>query len=272
MPGTATTSSPRTTSGQASRSERGTFASTKTPAPSCARPASRSPARQPRTCRPGPRRLDASTRPSAPALERRRARARARRCRTRARATTPPPRSTRFEPSREASSSSERPLDGRGQARAVLGAGEDVPLGGRVEPPRAAGRISLADQAARRVRVRGVDAERRGPRRGSTPRSPRARRSAADARRRRRGAADPARRPARRRAGRGRLDLVGGGVARRAQPAGGDGVAQVAQLGLGRARRRASTTSAPSTLGAEAASSSDSSPRSPWFTWSAETR
>src|SRR5262245_11830482 len=55
IPGTASTSSPRTTSGHASRSERGTFASTKTSCSFLRLPASRSPGRQPRTCRPGRR-------------------------------------------------------------------------------------------------------------------------------------------------------------------------------------------------------------------------
>ena len=47
------TSSPRTTSGQPSRSERGIFASTNTSWIFFERPASRSPARHPRTLRPG---------------------------------------------------------------------------------------------------------------------------------------------------------------------------------------------------------------------------
>src|SRR5205823_14699596 len=52
-PGTATTSSPRTTSGHVSRSERGILASTNTSWIFFDRPASRSPARQVRTLRPG---------------------------------------------------------------------------------------------------------------------------------------------------------------------------------------------------------------------------
>src|SRR5262249_56623597 len=53
MPGTATTSSPRTTSGHPSRSERGIFASTNTSCTFFERPARRSPGRQPRTRSPG---------------------------------------------------------------------------------------------------------------------------------------------------------------------------------------------------------------------------
>src|SRR2546430_4703863 len=53
IPGTAITSSPRTTRGHASRSDRGILASTNTSWIFLRRPASRSPARHPRTLRPG---------------------------------------------------------------------------------------------------------------------------------------------------------------------------------------------------------------------------
>src|SRR5262245_48763357 len=53
MPGTATTSSPRTTSGHDSRAERGIFASTNTSWIFFDRPASRSPSRDPVPARPG---------------------------------------------------------------------------------------------------------------------------------------------------------------------------------------------------------------------------
>ena len=65
------------------------------------------------------------------------------------------------------------------------------------------------------------------------------------------------------------LDLVGGRVAGGAQPVGRERVAELAQLGLRRGGG-ASTTSAPR-MAQNLASSSDSAPRSPWFTCSAET-
>ena len=64
IPGTATTSSPRTTSGHPSRSERGILASTNTSWIFFDRPASRSPGRHPRTLSPGSSAVDA---PGAPA-------------------------------------------------------------------------------------------------------------------------------------------------------------------------------------------------------------
>ena len=69
---------PRAPSGAPSRPRRD-------PEPSCARPASRSPARQPRTRRPGRSRLEHASRPSGPGRRARPAPARARRGRTRAR-------------------------------------------------------------------------------------------------------------------------------------------------------------------------------------------
>src|SRR5207302_3767594 len=102
-PGTATTSSPRTTRGHASRSDRGILASTNTSWIFLRRPASRSPARHARTLRPassdsivhGPQRTGPSSSTGASSSQRRSY------SRT---ASTPPPRSRRFEPTRDSRS------------------------------------------------------------------------------------------------------------------------------------------------------------------------
>src|SRR5581483_9031160 len=97
IPGTATTSPPRATTGHPSRSARGTFASTKTSWSFFRRPARRSPGRRPRTTRPGsslsishgPQRTAPRSSETSPYS------------RT---ALIPPPRSAVFDPSRAASS------------------------------------------------------------------------------------------------------------------------------------------------------------------------
>ena len=266
-PGTATTSSPRTTSGHASRSERGIFASTNTSCTFLRRPASRSPARQPRTWSPASSDSDRprapphrAVEPTGPGSSQSRSYSRT--------ACTPPPRSTRFEPAGEASSSA----SAGGSGRALLERAEQVLVGGRVEPARAAAgsRRGSGRASCRRSR------SRRGTRRPSarsTPvglLAPERQQRADDAVLAAR--LDPGRVPARDEPVEDGLDLVGGGVAGRAQPVRRERVAQLAQLGLARPRAARSTTSAPSTSRQWRASSSDSSPRRPWFTWSAETR
>src|SRR6266542_4922411 len=106
IPGTATTSSPRTTSGHASRSDLGIFASTNTSWIFFLRPASRSPGRHPRTISPfssaemrhGPQRTSPSSLRGVRSIQM------VSYSRT---AVRPPPRSTRAEPT-GASSSAER--------------------------------------------------------------------------------------------------------------------------------------------------------------------
>ena len=153
MPGTATTSSPRTTSGHASRSDRGILASTNTSWIFFERPTSRSPGLQPRTLRPSsgevmrhaPQRTSPS-RSTGPRSSHRRSYSRT--------ACTPPPRSTRFEPAGDASSSASA---GGSVALRVEGA-QDVLVGGGMELPEQRQDL-VADQAALRVRVGRVDAE-----------------------------------------------------------------------------------------------------------------
>src|SRR5918999_1099919 len=104
IPGTHTTSSPRTTSGQASRSERGTFASTNTSWIFFERPASRSPGRQARTLRPG--RSDWISQPPQRTSPASATGALSSQTRSSSRTTTwPRPRSRRFVPTGSASSS-----------------------------------------------------------------------------------------------------------------------------------------------------------------------
>ena len=169
-PGTATTSRPRTTRGHASRSDRGILASTNTSWTFLRRPASLSPGRQLRTLRPassdsivhGPQR----TRPSSATGV----------CSSQTRsysrtAVRPWPRSI----AARALGRGEQQVEPR---RPLLGETQQVLLGARVETPQQRQQL-LADQAAARVRVRAVAAGTRAPRRGSRPRSPRARASAA---------------------------------------------------------------------------------------------
>ena len=157
-PGTATTSPPRTTSGQPSRSERGILASTNTSWIFFERPASRSPGLHPRTIRPGSsdrmRQPPQSTSPRSSTGPRS---SQSRSCsRT---AWTPPPRSIRREAAGESSSSasaggivrrvsSERRMFSRAAGWMLLEQRQDL----------------AADQPARRAGVRRVDAE-------ATPRS-----------------------------------------------------------------------------------------------------
>src|SRR5918992_3777002 len=104
IPGTQTTSSPRTTRGQASRSERGTFASTNTSWIFFERPASRSPGRQARTLRPG--RSDWISQPPQRTSPVSATGALSSQTRSSSRTTTrPAPRSRRFVPTGSARSS-----------------------------------------------------------------------------------------------------------------------------------------------------------------------
>ena len=217
-------------------------------------------------------RTRSSSRPSDRAVERDRAPARARRWSYSRTATTPPPRSTRFEPSGEASSSSSARSTARGSAAGSL---ERARGGSARRPGGAAAAAAGSRRGSGRASCRGSTSRRgtRAPRRGSTPRSPRARRvSSGRTTPSSRRAWIPRGRAARDEAVEDRLDLVGGGVPGRAQAVRRERVAQVAQLGLGAAGAGASTTSAPSRSRQKRASASDSSPRSPWFTCSAETR
>src|SRR5207253_4170441 len=119
------------------------------------------------------------------------------------------------------------------QQRALVERAEEVLVGGRVQPPEQRQDL-VADQAALRLRVRGVDAEVEllGPAVGLRLLPPEREQWADDAVL----AAhlDPRRTAARDEPVEDRLDLVRGGVPRRAQPVGRDGVAQIAQLLLGR--------------------------------------
>ena len=182
IPGTATTSSPRTTSGHASRSDRGILASTNTSWIFLLRPASRSPGRQPRTLRPASVGFDRHGAPADLALER-------------DRRVLEPDAVVLAHGGDAAAEVEARRAVGRRRAarrapaeRSAVGQAEQVPVGGRVELARSSGRISLADQAALRVRVGRVDAE--GEALGAAVRlaSPRARARAAAGRRRPRGA------------------------------------------------------------------------------------
>ena len=134
----------------------------------------------------------------------------------------------------------------------VVEGGEDVALGGRMEALER-GHDLGPDDPARRVRVGRVDPplEALGDAVGLRLLAPDDEERpddpvlAADL--------DAGRRPARREAEEDRLDLVGGGVAGRAQPPGADRVAQVAKLRLGRAgRRRRGEHLRPEPLDAEA--------------------
>ena len=268
-PGTATTSSPRTTSGHASRSERGTFASTNTSCTFLRRPASliaRAPASH---VKPGELGLDRPRAPADLAVEARPGPARARARSYSRTAWTPPPRSTRFEPAGEASSSASAGGSGRAP-RAARSRFSSAAGWSR----RRSGRISS------RIRPRFVSgfervvAERRGPRRAqyaavSSRQSGEQRADDAVLAAR----LDPCRRAARDEPVEDRLDLVGGRVARRAQPVGArtssgcsrSSASVAAGRGRRRPRRRARSRQ-------KRASSSDSAPRRPWFTCSADTR
>ena len=185
-------------------------------------------------------------------------------------ACTPPPRSTRFEPTRRVEQLRER---GRQRARARRArAGCSA---------RAAGWIcSSSGRISSRIRPRTVSGFEESTRNAS----PRSRQYASVSSRQsgssgrttpssRRGLI-PLRSAARREPVEDRLDLVGGRVAGRAQPVGALAVAD-RRAARPRSAPRASTrtTSAPSSLARRSARPrSDSSPRRPWFTCSAETR
>ena len=158
MPGTATTSSPRTTSGQASRSERGTLASTKT---SCTFFGARRAGRLRASRAHGGRapRLVIVQGPQRTGRRARRDLARARRGRTHARPELRPPRSTRFDPSREASSCDRASLDASRQSAARLAAASTFCSAAGCSRRRS-GTISSRMQPARRVRIGRVLAER----------------------------------------------------------------------------------------------------------------
>ena len=177
----------------------------------------------------------------------------------------PRPRSRRTEPSIESSSSTSS-----GGAVLRCTSREQIALRSRVQPAqegagsrRGSGRASSPGSSCR--------GGSRGPRRGSTPRCPRAdgRQRPDDAV----GAApvDLARGAARDDPVEDGLDLVRCGVARRAEPVGRERVAD-ARATRPRCRRRVpSTTSAPRASRQNSASSSDSRPRRPWFTCNGET-
>ena len=152
-------------------------------------------------------------------------------------ATTPSPRSTRFEPARAATSSASARSTGRGSAAGSSSAREDVPLGGRVQLPQERDDLP-PDQAARRCRRSRSRARKSSPSARqyasvSSRQTVSSGRTTPSSRRTR----IPVVVPLDDEPEEDRLDLVGGGVPRRAQPVGGDRVAQVAQLGLGPARR-----------------------------------
>ena len=133
-PGTATTSSPRTTSGQPSRSALGTFASTNRSCTFFRRPASRSPGRRARTS--SPVRSDAivhgphSTEPSSRSVPYSRT------------ARTPAPRSADLVPSRLASSSASVRSSVRG-SRGRSSASESSEARARGSSRSSSGRISF---------------------------------------------------------------------------------------------------------------------------------
>ena len=271
MPGTATTSSPRTTSGHASRSERGTFASTNRSCTFTLLPASRSPARQPRTWRPGssdsivqaPQRT-APESATGPCSSHTWSYSRT--------AWRPAPRSIRCDPSREASNDN-RAFSMRLREPSLGAGAQQIRVGGGVQAAEQRQDL-VADQAALRCPDSTCPCGTSSPSRGSTPRSRRARRRAAGGRRRRRGGARSRRvLAARDELVEHGLDLVRGGVASGAEAAAlRDPVANLAQRGLLVAAPRSSITSAPSTSRQKRASSSDSAPRRPWFTCTADTR
>ena len=242
---------PRTTSGQPSRSERGTLASTNTSWIFFDRPASRSPGRQPRTIRPG-----SSERMRQPPQLDLAARARPGRCSSQSRscsrtAWTPPPRSTRREPAGASSSSA----SAGGSVAPRLEAAQDVLARGRVDPLEQRQDL-VADQPAHGAGVRRVDAGRRRPRSRqkasvSSRQSGSSGRTTPSSRR----ALIPLRVPARHEPVEDRLDLVARGVAGRAQRA---RALRVAERRAAPPRSRpapsARTTSAPSSSAQKRAS------------------
>ena len=245
---------------------RGTLASTSSPAPSCGALRAGRPAASARTSSPRSARGELSTGPRSTRT------ARARACRTRARRG----RRRRGRPPsslRGSRAESELRLELPGQVRALRG----EPRAGSARAP---GWSALeqrqdlgADEAAHGVGVRrvGPELEPLGAAVGLGLLAPERQQRTDDAVLAVR--LDPLRRAAGDEPVEDGLDLVGGGVARRAQAAARrERVAQVAQLDLRRARaaRRSPRRRAPRRR--SGASASDSSPRRPWFTWTAETR
>ena len=161
-------------------------------------------------------------------------------------AWTPPPRSTPLRAAR-AREQLRRAALGRSSASA-----EQVLLRAPGGAARSSGRISSRIRPRTVSRVRRVDAERQPV--GAAVRlgllAPERQQRPDDAVLALR--LDPARAAARDEPVEDRLDLVGGRVAGRAQPVGRERVARSRKLGLGRPAARRSTTSAPSTLAAEA--------------------
>ena len=184
-------------------------------------------------------------------------------------ACTPPPRSTRFEPTGESSSSA----SAGGSVRALLERAQDVlrarpdgccsssgRISSRISPRTVSGSTSRRGTRSSRSRqYASVSSRQSGSSGRTTPSS-------------RRGLM-PLRLPARHEAVEDRLDLVVGRVAGRAQPVGraGRSGSRAARPRSRRARRsRRPRRRAPRAQ--KRASSSDSSPRRQWFTCSAETR
>ena len=255
-----------TTTGQSSRSARGTFASTKTSWSFFRRPARRSPGRRARTSSPGSS-LSISHGPqrTGPALQRDAV--------VLAHGADPAAEVARLRPSRSASSSSSvssSPRGSRGRSsasrRMFSSAAGMEPAEERDDLRRGSGRGACRGSTSRCGYARPFSrqyasvssrqtVEQRADDAVLAPRL------------------DPARRAAGREPVEDGLDLVGGRVAGGAEaPAGGERVAEVAELRLGAAPVVRRSTSAPKASRQKAASASDSSPRSPWFTWTAETR
>ena len=270
MPGTATTSSPRTTSGHASRSERGTFASTNTSCTFFLRPASRSPGSPAAYLKAWHARRD---RPRAPAHLARRARPAPRSSQTRSYSRTrlhaaaeveraSSPRARRAARRARAASCGARP---RGGARFASRAGVELLAGAAGSRSRIRPRfVSRFDESTRNVEALGA-AVRLGlvapaRRAAGGRRRPRGARLIAVRRRRSRrggrGRSRPGRRPCARSRAAGRRRTRSG--ARAARP-----------RSCPAARRRRPRRRAP--RGRSARPRRTRAPRRPWSTWSAET-
>ena len=269
-PGTSTTSSPLTTSGQASRSDRGILARTKR---SCTlRPAGQPVAGSPAADdEPGRARLEQPSSPPDGPVSRVGERSSQTVEYSRI-AVRPPPRSTRFEPSRDGAArlAPARPASGRAPGPRGL---QEVSIGCRVQAAEQAagsrsgsGRASCPGSTIRRPELEPLVAAV-----GLGLLTP-------DTEQRPDDAVVAAHADARRAAARGqpvddRLDLVGGGVARRPQraPAGARSATPEARLRRG-PHRDGRPLLRRSRSAQKRASASDSAPRSAWFTWMAETR
>ena len=170
IPGTATTSSPRTTSGQPSRSERGILASTNTSWIFFVRPASRSPGRHPRTIRPG-----SSDRISHPPSRPRRRGGQEFLEKPRVGRARAPEDHAEVERGASRLGVSETARPARGEGLPLVEGRSMFSLAAGVKPLEQRQDL-VADQAAQRVGIRGIGAARRARARGRTPPSPRARR------------------------------------------------------------------------------------------------